>query len=382
MRSRSSGAAVVLLLVWMAVAMGGCRERSAGGKPKPNPRPFAGHTLRVATFGGSILKQLDLYAGGIFRDMTGADIKWIKGTSRIHVKTMLDCYAEGKPVPFDVVTLDDIVVGRVVSCGLVEKVDAATVPNLADTASFAQIIPSYAYAFQVYSVGIFYLKQPFEKANIPAPEDWSAFWKYPQLKGHIAVPDVVHTACIDFIVAVARLMGKDPYDIDNLRAAIAKIAALEPVLVFRKVGSLHEALKDEKVWIAPLYNSRAVHYMESGMEGEFVLPPDEGFVHYTTIVMTRGCREKELARMFMNLVFSPAYQLAQSFLAPFGPVNEKVFEPMAYQFDFIKRFPFGDEIPNLYRIDMEKIAELRPMIELAWREYFPREKYSPSSSGR
>jgi len=352
-----------------ALVFAGC-----GGAPTaPSSTSHANQVLTVAGFGGATQQQMHAMAGQIFEQLTGAQVKYVVGTSRKHLKTLQA--AKGGPVPFDLVLLDGIIQQMAAKDDLLYEGTADDLPNLEQLMQQAKPRVKGGPAFQFFSVGILYDPAALSEAGLPEPGSWADFWR-PELKGHVAVPSIFHAAGLDFVQAAARVAGGDPSTIEGLKKGVVAIAKLEPAIIYG--GSLdvvQEAMQDGKVWMAPMYNSRAFHWIGEGLRAAYNLPREGGFGHLTTINVVKGTPRKQLADLFANLLLTPGYQYAQAIETPYGPVNKAVIGPLAHFPDVTARFPFGEDgLAALYVPNWDTMNSLRGQVEAAWFEQFPKEQ--------
>ena len=360
---RSSLPLISVLLVLMVFS--GCTEK----KEVSSSQSYAGSELKVAGFGGTTQRQMQVLAGQIFENLTGAQVKFIRGTSRLHLETLEK--ANGVNPPFDVVLLDGIIQQIASRKGLLHKSTVDDIPLIEELVPQAKPRVVGGPAFQFFSVGIAYDPAALDEADVPDPSSWSDFWR-PELRGHVAVPSVYHASGIDFIQAAARKAGGSPETLEGLKKGIDAIAELKPAMIYRSVKKLKEAIEEEKIWIVPLYNSRAHSWIGQHMRLAFTHPKEKGFGHLTTINVTKGTKNKKLAEMFINLVLTQGYQYAQAIETPYGPVHNQVIDPLAHYPKVVERFPLGQEgLADLYVANWELINSLRPEVEKYWFSKFP-----------
>ncbi len=366
MRS-SIGIVFILLLASLFV---GCNNEEKDGNIKIHS--FSGAELTVAGFGGSTQRQMQMLAAQTFETLTGAQVKFIKGTSRIHLGAIKK--AKGQKPPFDVVLLDGIIQQIASREGLLQASTVDDIPLIENLLPQAQPRVAGGPAFQFYSVGIVYDPAALDEADVPDPSSWSDFWR-PELRGHVAVPSIYHTSGMDFVQAAARKAGASPETLEGLKKGIDAIVELKPAMVYRSVRKLRDAFQEEKIWIAPIYNSRAYSWIGQNMRVTYTFPREKGFGHLTTINVVKGTKNRRLAEMFINLVLTQGYQYAQSIETPYGPVHRNVIEPLAHFPNVVKRFPLGEEgLSRLYVPNWERINSLRADVEKYWFEKFPDEE--------
>jgi len=218
---------LVSFVLLLGLVAGGCSSDSQTD-PTNSTGSYQGQTLTIASFGGAVKEQMNGLAGEVFESLTGARIEWVQGTSRTHMKALRA--AKGKTPPFDVVMLDGIIQQMAGAEGLLETLTEDEVPQMKNLIPQAKT-QNGGPAFQFFSVGIAYNHDALSEAGLHEPATWRDFWR-PELKGHVAVPSILHAAGIDFVIAAAIVEGKDPETLEGLKAGIDAIARLEPAHVF------------------------------------------------------------------------------------------------------------------------------------------------------
>jgi len=353
------------------ILLSGCGEDNN----KPRSRySFVGEELVIGGFGGSVGNQMKVLAGDTLESLTGADVRFVYGTSRLHLKTLLEAKEKGEKPPFDIVLLDGIVLQPAEDQGLLEKAKEEDIPQLGNLIDQALPRGEYGPAFQFFSVGIAYDYAALSQAGIKEPTSWADFWK-PELKGHVAIPGIYHTAGMDFAIAAASVAGANPFSLDGLKKGIDHIKKLDPALIYQKMAPLKEKIDEGQIWMFPIYNSRAYNWINNGSRLRFTYPKEKGFGHLTTISTVKGTSNKRLADMFINLVLTQGYQYGQAVETPFGPVNSQVIEPLSRFPKIVQRSPLGEEgLKKLTIPPWKTVNKIRADVETYWFKHFPKSK--------
>ena len=361
---------LIVLIVTMSLAVSGCSENTE----VKSKHSFVGEELVVGAFGGAVGDQMKNLAGDILTSLTGADVKFVHGTSRLHLKALLDAKEQGKKPPFDVVLLDGVVLQPAEDNDLLERATEEDIPMLEQLIDQALPKGNYGPAFQFFSVGIAYDPAALKQAGVAIPTSWADFWK-PELKGHIAIPGIFHTAGMDFVIAAAQVSGGNPLTVEGAKKGIDHIKALGPALIYQKMAPLKEKIDSGEIWMFPIYNSRAYNWINNGSRLAFTYPKERGFGHLTTISTVKGASNKKLANLFVNLVLTQGYQYGQATQTPFGPVNINVIEPLSSFPRIVERCPLGEAgLRKLTIPPWKAINKIRPEIEAYWAEKFPEAK--------
>ena len=167
---------------------------------------FRNVTLRVAHFGGTYMRDQQLFVGRIFEQQTGAKLEWIEGNPPDHLAKIIA--QRGMAPPFDVVYLESYQQAQAIDQGLLEKIDPANVPNLKELYPQAAVTPGYGPGVIIYSMGLLYNQKEFKRLGLPAPTSWKVLWD-PKLAGRVGTQDINAVAGQHLLVAAALLNGGD-----------------------------------------------------------------------------------------------------------------------------------------------------------------------------
>lgn len=333
-------------------------------------RSGQGRTLSVAVFGGDYGNQARLLVGNLIEATTGGTVEYELGTSRLFLERLRK--TRGSP-SFDVVYLDGIIQNIAVGEDLLEPLAPGELRFQKDLSDQALIHQGYGPGFQFFSVGLAYNEEVFARLGLEGPREWADLWRLaPRLAGQVAIPDISHTAGMDLVLVALRLNGDHLGDPGAIERAIQKLRQLQPAEVYQSSIRSAEDLASGRFGILPTYNSRAFGKELDGAPVQWVNPRDKGFGHVTTISLTKGCRNRDLALAYMNAAVSPAVQIAQSLDAPVGPANTLTFEILGEYPEVARRFPLGRaDMANLEVPPWDLVNAHRVEIEARFREVFP-----------
>lgn len=298
---------------------------------------FKGVRLRVAHFGGTFTEAQKRYVGEPFEQMTRAQVEWIASNPADNF-AKLKARAGLEP-PFDVVIFDEPFVSLVVEQGLVERLDAANVPNLKDVYPQAMVPGNHGAGVIFFSLGIIYNAQKFKEHGIPEPTTWKVLWD-PRLAGRVGTQGLDSTAPKYLVAAAAIALGDQPTDWGR---AIDEVAKIKFHSFSATVADLMAKLTSGDVWAAPIVNGRAWSLIDKRLPLKFVLPDNgngtRGGLERSALVIPKGTRNKAAAEALINLVLSPAAQLAQAIDNPYGPTNKRLEKLLAANPAIAQRIP-------------------------------------------
>ena len=219
--------------------------------------------------------------------------------------------------PIDVMLHDPGPALLAIDQGLVEPYPVAKSAYYAELIPAAQVPMGPAPFFQV--VGLTY--NP-ETVKTP-PTSWADLWK-PEFKGKVGITNLNSTLGTGFMVEIAKMHGGSE---SNIEPAFAQIAALKPSLaaVASNPGALASLFQQGQIDISP-GNFNAIQILKAqGVPVEFVAPKEGAIAFKTTMHITKGSPNAELAFKLIEAALSPAVQ-TQLMESPYliVPTNSKV----------------------------------------------------------
>jgi putative spermidine/putrescine transport system substrate-binding protein len=155
------------------------------------------------------------------------------------------------------------------------------------------------------------------------PTSWADLWK-PEFKGKVGITNLNSTLGTGFMVEIAKMHGGSE---NNIEPAFAQIAALKPSLaaVASNPGALASLFQQGQIDISP-GNFNAIQILKAqGVPVEFVAPKEGAIAFKTTMHITKGSPNAELAFKLIEAALSPAVQ-TQLMESPYliVPTNGKV----------------------------------------------------------
>ena len=281
--------------------------------------PVLAADLTVTAFGGVWEKSLRTCYIEPFQKRTGKTVDVVLGTPAQWVNQIA---ANPQKPPIDVIL--NLIDGAedAKARGLVEKIDPAKIPNLADVpAPFKQIADGYAVAMHFGAAGLAYNEAKIKNP----PKTWVEFIDR-TLKGEwqAALPgiNVASTAPAALIWNFNDVLGGKPADITP---AITKIKALRDsgnVVFWNDVNQFLTQLQSGEADIGIYWDGRAWAARDGGFKTlNFYYPAPGGVVN--PIVAQKVKNSPDLAWEFMNFVFSPEPQSCWAAAIQYPVVNAK-----------------------------------------------------------
>jgi putative spermidine/putrescine transport system substrate-binding protein len=306
--------------------------------------------LTVTAFGGVWEKSLRTCYIEPFQKQTGKTVDVVLGTPAQWVNQIA---ANPQKPPIDVIL--NLVDGAedAKARGLVEKIDPAKIPNLADVPEpFKKVVEGYAVAMHFGAAGLAYNEAKIKNP----PKTWVEFIDR-TLKGEwqAALPgiSVASTAPAALIWNFNDVLGGKPADITP---AIAKIKALRDsgnVVFWNDVNQFLTQLQSGEADIGIYWDGRAWAARDGGFKTlNFYYPAPGGVVN--PIVVQKVKNSPDLAWQFMNFVFSPEPQSCWAAAIQYPVVNTKAtYKPEQKarmpEWETVRWPPFAEILVNMPR---------------------------------
>jgi putative spermidine/putrescine transport system substrate-binding protein len=268
------------------------------------PQLSRAETLVINSYGGpyeAIIRQKIIEP---FEQKTGVDVVYdpVGAASQDYAKIKA---TKGKP-GFDVVVMTASQSLQGCKDGVLEKLDAATIPNL------AKLEPSLEAAAgpcgAVHEVQYLSLLYRTDKLKTP-PSSWSALLQ-PEFKGKIVLPTFQNTMAVFLLEMMSVTEGGDLIgNIDPGFAAMGKVA--QQSIGFEQSSAILESyIKDGTAWVMPFWNGRAQLLVDEGVPVDYIRPVEGTIPLIATLNIPVGAEHKEAARSFINFFLEKTSQEA------------------------------------------------------------------------
>ncbi len=207
-----------------------------------------------------------------------------------------------------VILMDDPVMLIANQEGLIEKLTAADVPNIAKIKKEAVHLDGMWVNYQHPWAGV-----AFNKTRMPGGVgSWAELWD-PQYKGKVVIPSLQNTEGLWTMVMAAHLETGKPfkdaqYDVE---AAFKKLRALKPNLltIYTNAPQAINLLEQgEAYMIGGQFSSYTLLRMAAGAPVDLAAPREGAFVMPAGICKVKGGPHPDLANAFINEYLSPDYQ--------------------------------------------------------------------------
>ncbi|MBE9924876.1 extracellular solute-binding protein [Cellulosimicrobium cellulans] len=328
---------------------------------------LSGRTLKVAVYAGSWGESFTKAFVDPFEADTGATVELVPGGPADWL-TALRSTQGGTPA-YDVVAFTPNVVPSAVSAGVVAELDTERVEQFDQLNSVLAEQSNvdgtqYGVPLTVGSTGIAYRT---DKVAEP-PTDWSDLLD-PAYCGHVAVSPLTFNTGVEFLAGLVNEAGGTITDPDDVDAAFDQLQALaDCASAFPSDGtSVETALANGDAWIAAHWDGRAFVQQNAGEPIGFAYPASGSVGALTSLFVTEGTEQEDLAYAFLDYVASSEHQPVFSEGTWYAASNDENVYPE--QFD--EQIASG---PGAYDdfvwVDYETITPQLPDLQARWQQIF------------
>lgn len=288
-------------------------------------------SITVGVYGGIAQRALTECVFKPFSDKTGIRVIADPGSSAVTLNKLI---AQRAAPALDVAYMDGGVSEQAQAAGVLEELDPARVPNIAnliDQARYTDGGKIFAASNGYYSYGIVYntklVKQP--------PASWKDMWRA-EFKDVVSIPTASLSMALPFLIHISELNGGSGKNIDP---GLAELRKLKVGSYYSSAGTATSMLQSEDVVIAPHYSTSALEMIKSGAPLAFVVPTDKAIAGDFRIHLVKNAPNRAAAEQLINmsLTVSASACLAEKFNA--GPaVKDVTLKP-----EVAKLMPWGEK---------------------------------------
>lgn len=328
---------------------------------------LSGRTLKVAVYAGSWGDSFTEAFVEPFEEETGATVELVPGGPADWL-TALRSTKGGAPA-YDVVAFTPNVIPSAVSAGVVAELDTARIEQfdqlntvLAEQSNVGGT--QYGVPLTVGSTGIAYRT---DKVDEP-PTDWSDLLD-PAYCGHVAVSPLTFNTGVEFLAGLINEAGGSITNPDDVDAAFEQLETLKDCAsTFPADGtSVETALSNGDAWVAAHWDGRAFVQQNAGEPIGFAYPASGSVGALTSLFVTEGTEQEELAYTFLDYVASSEYQPVFSEGTWYAASNDQNEYPA--QFD--GQITSGEgAYDSFVWVDYETITPQLPDLQARWQEIF------------
>lgn len=267
--------------------------------------------LTVITYSGSYqdIQKANLEKSG-FEKEYNCSVSFIQATGT-------DTLEKVRNKEADVVFTDFIYSCQGENAGLFEKLETSRIPNLDKLYDFAK----YGDYTVLHDIGVYGIAYNPELVQTK-PEHWTDLWKE-EYSGKEIIRSF-NASTIELMVHMAKLAGGDEKNID---AGFAKMAELAPHIHTWPTNhsQILELFRSKDVAVGQWTDGRVAWASEQGVNLDFIVPDEGGFLLTSTMNIVKGTDNVDLAMAYMNAELSSEWQATHSEALGYFPTNKDAY---------------------------------------------------------
>jgi putative spermidine/putrescine transport system substrate-binding protein len=264
----------------------------------------------------------------------------------------------------DVAWMDGGISEMAQAAGVVEALDPARVPNLANLLPQAVAKKDgnhFAASVGFYSLGIVYNTETVQTT----PTSWNDLWSS-DYEDEVIIPAPANAAGIPFILFLDKIWNTE----SDLAATFAKLKELRASMYFDTSGTASNAFQSGEAIIGANFNVSAWELADKGLPVAFAVPKEGFWANDGRIHLVKGSKNQELSEMLINYALTPEASTCLADKLYLGPAIAGV----AVSPETAKKMPWGADgsIDSLVQIDWEFINAQRASIVEIWNREIAR----------
>lgn len=322
--------------------------------------PLRAETLVVNSYGGpyeAIIRKAIIEP---FAQRTGIDVIYdpVGSASQDYAKIK----ATGGRPGFDVVVMTASQSLQGCKDGVLEKLDANSIPNLAKLSR--RLTETAGPCGAVHEVQYMSLLYRTDKLATP-PVSWSALASS-DLQGRVVMPTFQNTMAIYLVEMFSLMNGGDL--VDNLAPGFKAVAAIAKRSIgFEQSSAILESyIKDGTVWAMPFWSGRAQLLVDSGLSVDYVKPKEGTIPLVATLNIPIGAEHKDAARKFIDFFLEKTSQEAWVGGYKVGSARTDIDVPAAVK---ARQITSDADLNSLHLPNLTTVAERLPK----WAEQWERD---------
>jgi len=355
---------VLLMLVATAACSRGAPASPTGAAPGQSAasgKPFAGRTLRVATWGGDWVNGVKTSTGKLFEEQTGAKVEYVLGNPADNLTKLLA--TRGEP-PFDVMQMDDLTEQTMIDKGLVEPVDHSKLPVSELFPEAANVTKDYGPAFTMIPAVIAWVPSKYKELGLAPPKTFDDLFD-PKLKGRVAYPGMR----VGFApLILAGLAYGWEGDKDNVDAAMRKLKQLD-ARVYGATPEMATWLTNGEVYAAVTHTAQVVVMQNQGFELGYVYPQvkdKKSMVYWNMTDVIKGTKNRDMAEQWIAINLGKEAQDLMGRSNGVLPTNMAVAEEFSKD-DKLKTLAITpSDMSQMFRVDAKFINDNREAWNDSW----------------
>ncbi len=251
----------------------------------------AADSITVGWFGGNWGDAFQQCIATPFTEKTGIKVEPQIGTSTVNLAQL----EQQKASPsMDVVWLDSGVSEVAYQSGVLDTIDPASVPNVAnlvDGAAYSKDGKLFAVSTGYYALGIAYNTNEIKTP----PSSWEDLWNK-KYAGAVLFPSPANALGVPTLYFLNQVLSSD----HNMDATFARLKALNAGLFFGSSGEASNAFQTGEVVIGAFNSAPTWDLNTKGVPIKFVIPKEGAWGGDVRAHLVKGAPHKSEAEKFIN----------------------------------------------------------------------------------
>lgn len=319
-------------------------------------------SITVAWYGANWGDAFRACVAEPFTKATGIAVNAEIGTSAVTLSKL----QQQKAAPtIDVAWMDGGISELALDAGVVDNLDASTIPNLAN------VLPEAVYKGRsmTYAVGTGYfsLGLTYNTAKVKqVPTSWNDLWKK-EFEDAVTIPSPSNSSGVPFILFLSKISNV-PFN--DLSPTFKKIKDLKAALFFDSSGSASNAYQTGEAVIGAHFSVGAWDLADKGAPIGFVVPKEGAWAADARLHLIKGTQKKAAGEKFINQALTKEASTCLAEKLYLGPsVKDVSVKP-----ETARKLPWGEKgsIKNLLLFDWTEVNALRPKIVDTWNREIAR----------
>ncbi len=219
----------------------------------------------------------------------------------------------------------------------------------------------YFYVFNPLFTGLMVNTQQLERRNLPMPTSWADLLD-PVYEGHIVSASPLRSStAVTALTTIYASYGHDEA-VDMFERLHANVGHYVD-----STSQMYALTARGEFAIALVNNRPTFEYMHEGYPVEFVFPSDGSMIMDNSVAMVKDAPNPELARQFMEFLFSPEWQ-AQGAEFLYTPAVPGVLD-VDSEFYFVSLDNLADQVERLVLPEDELQVRAREVIAEMWEAF-------------
>jgi len=298
-----------------------------------------------------------------FEELTGIEVIYSTFASNEELYAKL----RAGSVSYDIVIPSDYMIGRLVSEGLLQKIDLDNVPNyhyIDDNYKNMVYDPNneYSVPYTWGTVGIIYNRNMVDDADVTS---WNILWDARYL-GEILMFDNSRDA---FAISLKRLgYSYNTTDENELREAAEELKKQKSLIQAYVMDEIFDKMQGEEAVIAPYYAGDAITMIGDNENLAFAVPEEGTNLFIDAMCIPASAKNKEAAEMYINFMCETEVAVANcEYIGYSTPHSEALLELDEEMAGNVIAYP-PQEVIDKSEVFLSLPSETNKLVDELWTE--------------